>query len=76
MTLSDVKLDSLKGNLDVTITYEPIEQEVTTEQAIHKMAVDVLNGMYGSGTARKDNLYKVIQTEVNRIVEEKTNKGA
>lgn len=72
MNLSD--LGKLSGNLDVTITLDSEEQEITSEQAIHKMAEDVLAGMYGSGTARKDNLYTTIQTEVNKIVSEKTSK--
>lgn len=72
MELSD--LGKLSGSLDLTITLDNEEQEITTEQAIHKMAEDVLAGKYGSGTARKDNLYSAIQTEVNNIVNDKTSK--
>lgn len=66
MTLDDLK--NLKGSLDLTITVDEQEHEVTTEEAIHKMAVDVVAGMYGSGTNRKEYLYKAIQSEVNKIV--------
>lgn len=41
---------------------------VTSEQAIRKMAIDVIAGLYGNGEARKENLYKAIQTEVNSIL--------
>ncbi len=71
MSVEDL-LGSLKGNLDVTITLDVPTQEITTEQAINKMAIDVLAGKYGSGSARKENLYSTIQTEVNKIVNEKT----
>lgn len=67
MELEDIKLSNLKGNLDVTIEFEEVNKEITTEQAINKMAQDVIKGLYGTGTQRKDNLYKAIQSEVNKI---------
>lgn len=69
MELEDIKLSNLKGNLDVTIEFEEVNKEITTEQAINKMAQDVIKGLYGSGTARKENLYKAIQSEVNKITQ-------
>ena len=41
---------------------------ITTEQAIHKMALDVISGKYGNGITRKNNIYKAIQKEVNNIL--------
>lgn len=70
MDIDDIKLSDLKGNLDVTIAFEQKETPITTEQAIHKMAEDVIAGTYGSGTDRKNNLYTAIQTEVNNILKE------
>ena len=69
MELEDIKLSNLKGNLDVTIEFEEVNKEITSEQAINKMAQDVIKGLYGSGTARKENLYKAIQSEVNKITQ-------
>lgn len=69
MELEDIKLSNLKGNLDVTIEFEEVNKEITTEQAINKMAQDVIKGLYGSGTARKENLYKAIQNEVNKLTQ-------
>ena len=69
MNLEDIKLSNLKGNLDVTIEFEEVNKEITSEQAINKMAQDVIKGLYGSGTARKENLYKAIQSEVNKITQ-------
>ena len=42
--------------------------EVTTQEAIHKMALDVIAGKYGNGITRKNNIYKAIQAEVNKIL--------
>ena len=74
------KLDNLAGKL-LGYIYNPyIEEEesssdtgttteITTEQAIEKMAKDVIAGKYGNGAyIRKDNLYKVIQTRVNDLM--------
>lgn len=69
MNLEDIKLSNLKGNLDVTIEFEEVNKEITTEQAINKMAQDVIKGLYGSGATRKENLYKAIQSEVNKITQ-------
>ena len=69
MNLEDIKLSNLKGNLDVTIEFEEVNKEITSEQAINKLAQDVIKGLYGSGTARKENLYKAIQNEVNKLTQ-------
>ena len=74
------QLDSVAGKL-LGYIYNPyIEEEepssdtgttteITTEQAIEKMAKDVIAGKYGNGSyIRKDNLYKVIQTKVNELM--------
>lgn len=41
--------------------------EVTTQEALYKMAEDVLKGMYGNGSTRKERLYKAIQAKVNEL---------
>lgn len=46
----------------------PTPSEITTDEAIHKMAQDVIKGMYGNGFLRKERLYTTIQNEVNRIL--------
>ena len=39
-----------------------------TDPCLQKIAQDVIAGKYGNGTARKENLYNAIQTEVNNIL--------
>lgn len=43
-------------------------EDITTEQAIDKMARDVIKGMYGNGLIRKNKLYSAIQGRVNEIL--------
>ena len=40
---------------------------ITTEQAINKMAHDVIDGKYGNAPQRKENIYNAIQAEVNKL---------
>lgn len=48
------------------------DEEVTTETAIHKMAEDVIKGLYGNGRYNRMNkLYNTIQAEVNKIMNSK-----
>lgn len=47
---------------------EPEPSGITTDQAIQKMAEDVIAGMYGNGFMRAERLYKVIQDRVNQIL--------
>lgn len=47
---------------------KPTVTEITTEQAVHKMAEDVIRGLYGNGFLRKEKLYSAIQGEVNKIL--------
>ena len=68
MDINDLLNGKLIGDLNLKLEIEQKETEVTTEMAIHKMALDVIDGMYGSGTARKDNIYKTVQNEVNEIL--------
>lgn len=71
MNIEDILGGTLKGSIDVKLEVETKDTPVTTESAIHQMALDVLNGVYGSGQARKDNIYKAVQDEVNKILKEK-----
>ena len=42
-------------------------QSITTDEAIDKMADDVIAGLYGNGRAyRKEKLYQTIQNRVNK----------
>ena len=43
----------------------PLERN---KEAIHLMAIDVINGLYGKGDNRKFELYNAIQSEVNDIL--------
>ena len=43
-------------------------QSVDKSSAITEFAKDVLNGKYGNGDARKENIYKAVQNEVNVIL--------
>lgn len=45
-----------------------LNEDITTKDAIHKMALDVIAGMYGNGLTRKNKIYAAIQTEVNNIL--------
>ena len=46
----------------------PAGNQITSQQAIHKMALDVIDGKYGNGFLRKERLYTAIQGEVNKIL--------
>lgn len=71
MNIEDILNGKLTGDLNLKLEIETKDSPVTTESAIHQMALDVLNGVYGSGQARKDNIYKAVQNEVNKILKEK-----
>ncbi len=71
MNIEDILNGKLTGEVNLKLEVETKDTPVTTESAIHQMALDVLNGVYGSGQARKDNIYKVVQDEVNNILKEK-----
>ena len=47
----------------------------TVDNYLKDFAKDVLKGIYGNGQARKDNIYKAVQNEVNNILNSKTVKG-
>ena len=47
---------------------ESFPQSVSTGNAINDFARDVLKGKYGDGNARKENIYKTVQNEVNVIL--------
>lgn len=71
MNIEDILGGTLTGSVDLKLEVETKDTPVTTESAIHQMALDALNGVYGSGQARKDNIYKAVQDEVNNILKEK-----
>lgn len=71
MNIEDILGGTLTGSVDLKLEVETKDTPVTTESAIHQMALDVLNGVYGSGHVRKDNIYKAVQDEVNNILKEK-----
>lgn len=71
MNIEDILNGKLTGEVNLKLAIEQKDTPVTTESAIHQMALDVLNGVYGSGQARKDNIYKAVQDEVNKILKEK-----
>lgn len=71
MNIEDILDGKLTGDVNLKLEVTTKETLITTESAIHQMALDVLNGVYGSGQARKDNIYKAVQDEVNKILKEK-----
>ena len=71
MNIEDILNGKLTGEVNLKLEIEQKDNPVTTESAIHQMALDVLDGVYGSGQARKDNIYKAVQDEVNKILKEK-----
>lgn len=71
MNIEDILNGKLTGEVNLKLEVETKDTPVSTESAIHQMALDVLNGVYGSGQARKDNIYKAVQDEVNNILKEK-----
>ena len=68
MNIEDILNGKLTGEVNLKLEIEQKDTPVPTESAIHEMALDVLNGVYGSGQARKDNIYKAFQDEVNNIL--------
>ena len=52
-------------------SYTQSVDNVSNGNAITEFARDVLKGRYGNGNARKENIYKTVQNEVNTIL----NKG-
>lgn len=59
------------GNTVVTPQPQPKPQtvkEADLQSAIDTLAQYVIKGYFGNGTARKDNLYKAIQSRVNEMV--------
>lgn len=71
MNIEDILDGKLSGDVNLKLEVTTKDSPITTESAIHQMALDVLNGVYGSGQARKDNIYKAVQDEVNKILKEK-----
>lgn len=71
MNIEDILGGKLSGDINLKLEVTTKDTPITTESAIHQMALDVLNGVYGSGQARKDNIYKAVQDEVNKILKEK-----
>ena len=49
-------------------SYPQSVDNVSTGNAINDFARDVLKGKYGNGNARKENIYKTVQNEVNVIL--------
>ena len=49
-------------------SYPQSVNNVSTGNAINDFARDVLKGKYGTGNARKENIYKTVQNEVNVIL--------
>ena len=47
----------------------------TVNNYLKDFAKDVIKGNYGNGQARKDNIYKAVQKEVNNILNDRTVKG-
>ena len=55
-------------------TVKPITPKDVSYDTIHQLALEVLQGKYGSGAARKQalgELYSAVQAEVNAIVEQR-----
>lgn len=71
MNIEDILDGKLTGDVNLKLEVTTKETPITTESAIHQMALDVIDGKYGSGQARKDNIYKAVQDEVNKILKEK-----
>ena len=64
------------GCFDIEVKEAPKPE--TTKKTVEEIAQEVINGKWGNGSARKDNLtkagynYAEVQAEVNRIVKGKT----
>ena len=56
-------------------SYPQSVDNVSTGSAINDFARDVLKGKYGNGNARKENIYKTVQNEVNAILNKGTLKN-
>ena len=51
-----------------TVNKENDTPSTNNSSAITEFARDVLKGKYGNGNARKENIYKTVQNEVNKLV--------
>jgi surface antigen len=63
-------LGCIYPNVEVECEETTTTSTITTEQAIQKMAEDVIKGIYGNGKNRSSNIYKAIQTKVNELMGE------
>lgn len=72
-------VSGISGNVDLDIWYEDIvsgnaEEVVATVKTVEELACEVLNGIWGNGAKRKQNLknagydYSVVQAKVNEIL--------
>lgn len=43
-------------------------KDIKIEDAISRIAIEAINGVYGNGEDRKNNIYKVIQDRVNELI--------
>jgi len=69
------KVDGIKGNVDLNKCFGNLEQKPADEKKTNKeIAQEVIDGKWGNGSARKENLtkagydYKAIQAIVNEIL--------
>ena len=59
------------GAVDMNYYYKELEPQPEPEpvsEAIHLLAKEVISGKWGNGKDRKENIYKAVQAEVNKIL--------
>lgn len=59
---------SSKQTTQKAVTIPNSIKSIKIEDAITRVAIEVINGKYGNGSSRKDNIYKVVQKRVNELV--------
>ena len=59
-----------------TPTYkQPVNNSVNNSNYVTTFAKEVINGVYGNGENRKNNIYNAVQSEVNNIVNKRSLKN-
>lgn len=54
---------------------QTVNNSVNNSNYVNTFAKEVINGIYGNGESRKNNIYNVVQSEVNNIINKHTLKN-
>lgn len=60
-----------ENDSNVDISYKTVSNTVSSisiDDAIKRIAIEAINGKYGNGDKRKDNIYSAVQDAVNKLL--------